>query len=172
MKTLTALILAIFVINTLTGCASVPNLTTKLEHETPLTNQTKLGVKSGEIVVQRKVNMAEKLRSLQIEVFELEKGVYGDENNRGLYGVLKDCRKARAMKTGELEWTEPRDLVVQEAEPSVVGFDESKTLVGLTEEKLQSNLDRFLQYRDVLLSRRNDLQLKLDVCEIKTAALK
>ncbi len=64
------------------GCAHNPNkaekIDTSLDKSEKVTGNEAVGVKDGNMVVQNKVNMAEQLRDLQIEVYTLEDKVYGN----------------------------------------------------------------------------------------------
>src|SRR5688572_20882831 len=51
---------------------------TEIEKSTPISGDTSLGIKDGNMVVQRKVQMSEELRALQNEVYELEDRVFGN----------------------------------------------------------------------------------------------
>jgi hypothetical protein len=101
----------------LMGCSTNPNKAEKIETDMQNKGQVKgetVGVKDGNMVVQKKTLMSEELRRLQYEVYELEDKVYGNRKfgSRGLYGVLKDCRSQVAdVKNGgdgKLKWTERR----------------------------------------------------------------
>ncbi len=100
----------------LLGCSSNPHKAEKLETamtgDQTVTGSERVGVKNGNMVVQKKVEMNEELRRLQYEVFELEDKVYGNRKygSKGLYGALKDCKFETVSKKnggdGKLMWTE------------------------------------------------------------------
>ena len=77
------------------ACAHNPNkaekIDTKIDSSALVTGDTSVGVKDGNMIVQRKVAMNEELRRLQNEVYELEDHVYGNRKygSLGLYGVLE-----------------------------------------------------------------------------------
>src|SRR5580700_228399 len=85
----------------LASCASNPNkaekIDTDLQKSSAVNGEEKVGVKSGNMVVQKKVQMNEELRRLQYEVYELEDRVYGNRKygSKGLYGALKTCREEK-----------------------------------------------------------------------------
>lgn len=65
------------------GCSSkhkAEKIDTEINHEGKITGDTSVGVKDGNMVVQKKVEMNEEVRRLQYEVYELEDRVYGNEN--------------------------------------------------------------------------------------------
>lgn len=167
---------------TLTACSSNPHkaekVDTSIEKPTKLSGDDTIGVKDGNLVVQRKVNMAEELRALQYEVYELEDRTYGNEklHSRGLYGVLRECRAEVADKanggSGKVLWTEPIDRVTDKEEEMKIGFDEKDKLVGVSEEYLKDRIARFKEYRTILRNRRNDLETKIEVCEAELKAKK
>src|SRR4051812_28526613 len=78
-----------------TACSHNPNkaekLDTKIDNADKVVDEN-IGVKDGNMIVQRKTKMSEELRRLQYEVYEKEDRVYGNAKygSRGLYGTLKD----------------------------------------------------------------------------------
>ena len=160
---------------TLGACASNPNkakeIETEMERNEAISGDTKLGVKDGNLVVQKKVMMNEDLRRLQNEVFSLEDRVYGnrDYKSEGLYGALKKCRGQLSSKKmggdGKLTWTEPIDRVTDKEDDFTVGIDEKDKIVGVSEEFLMDRIKRFKGYKQVLMKREDEYQEKLEVCD-------
>ena len=159
------------------GCSSNPHkakpIETQMEKDEAITQDTRVGVKDGNMVVQRKVLMSEELRRLQNEVFTLEDRVYGSRQygSKGLYGVLKDCRMKLADKKnggdGKLMWTEPIERVTERdrEEVSKLGLDEKEKIVGLSEEFLKDRIDRYRGYRNILEKRQDEYEDKISVCQ-------
>jgi len=118
----------------LISCASNPHkakeVDTKMDNSQKVSGSHSLGVKDGNMVVQKKVMMNEELRSLQNTVYETEDKVYGNRKygSRGLYGALKSCKVKLASKEyggdGKLMWTEPIDRVTDKEDKFNVGLDE------------------------------------------------
>lgn len=166
------------------GCSSsrhkAENIETKIENHGEVSGDTKVGVKDGEMMVQKKVLMNEELRRLQYEVYELEDRVYGNRRygTSGLYGVLKDCRLAATDPKnggdGKLRWTEPMDRVTDKEDEFKMGLDEEKKLVGVSEEFLKDRIDRFKGYKQVLQKRQDEYEDKLSICkaELRTQKAK
>lgn len=164
------------------GCGSHPHkaekVDTTIDNKGEVTGGEKLGIKDGNMVVQRKVLMAEELRGLQIEVYETEDRVYGNRKfgSAGKYGVLKQCRTQVASKDnggdGKLRWQEPIDRVTDKEEELKIGLDEKNELVGVTEEFLKDRLDRFRKYKQILQKREDEMQEKIEICEAELAAQK
>ena len=160
---------------TLSACASNPNkaekIETKIDNKGVITGDTSVGVKNGDMVVQRKVLMSEELRRLQYEVYELEDHVYGNRKygSLGLYGVLKDCRGQLAEKAnggdGKLLWTEPLDRVTDKEEDFKLGLDEKSQLVGVSEEFLKDRIERFRNYKMILQKRQDEYDDKVAICK-------
>lgn len=144
---------------------------TKIEKSDTVSGDTELGVKDGNMVVQRKVRMNEELRTLQNDVYELEDRVYGNRKygSLGLYGVLRDCRTQLADKdnggTGKLQWTEPIDRVTDKDDDFKVGIDEKEKLVGVSEEMLKDRIERFRNYKSVLQKRQDEYEEKVSICK-------
>lgn len=163
----------------LVACAHNPNkaekIETKMEREQEVTGE-KVGVnKDGNLVVQRKVEMAEELRRIQYEVYSLEDRVYGNRKygSKGLYGALKNCKAQVVSKEnggdGKLQWTEPMERITDKEEEFKIGVDEKEKIVAVSEEFINDRLTRFKGYKSTLQKRQDEYEDKLEVCE---AALK
>lgn len=172
-KTIVAKILTVSLLGILAACSHNPNkaekLDTKIDNSDKVTDE-RIGVKDGNMVVQRKTLMSEELRRLQYEVYEKEDRVYGNNKygSKGLYGVLKDCKKDISSKkyggTGKLIWTEPIDRVTDKEEELKIGLDENKKIIGLSEEFLKDRINRFKEYKRILLKREDEYEDKVEIC--------
>lgn len=164
------------------GCRSNPNkaekIGTKMDHAGAVTGDERVGVKDGDMIVQKKVQMNEELRRLQYEVFELEDRVYGNRKygSKGLYGALKSCREEIVSKKyggdGKLMWTEPMDRVTDKEDDFNIGLDEKDRIVGVSEEYLKDRLTRFHKYRQTLQKRQDEYEEKLEICDADLRARK
>jgi hypothetical protein len=144
---------------TIWSCSSNPHkaekIETNVENGQSLNSETTLGVKDGNMVVQKKVDMNEELRKLQYEVYELEDRVYGNRKygSLGLYGVLRECKSQLADPKnggeGKLIWTEPMDRVSDKEDDFKIGIDEQNKLVAVTEEFLKDRIERFRGYKKI-----------------------
>lgn len=176
------LFVAVAAIFGLVGCKSNPHkareIETKMEKEAGTVGDEKIGVKDGNMVVQKKVQMNEELRRMQYEVFELEDRVYGNRKygSKGLYGALKACREELVSKklggTGKLMWTEPIDRVTDKETEFNVGVDEQEKIVGVSEEFLKDRIARFNKYRSILQKRQDEYEEKLEICDADLKAKK
>lgn len=157
------------------ACSTNPNkaekIDTEIEHSKKISGDTELGLKDGNMVVQKKVMMSEELRGLQNEVYELEDHVYGNRKygSLGLYGVLKDCRLKLAAKenggSGKIMWTEPLDRVTDKEDELKIGLDDQDNLIGVSEEMLRDRIQRFQKYKVVLMKRQDEYDEKVDICK-------
>jgi hypothetical protein len=155
------------------ACSHNPNkaekIDTTMQSQGTVTGET-VGVKDGNMVIQRKTLLTEELRDLQYEVYGLEETVYGNETygTLGLYGVLKNCRLQLVDKKnggdGHLIWTEPIDRVTSKEEDLKLGLDENNKLVAVSEEFIKDRIERFRGYKDLLNKRQLEYQQKVDVC--------
>jgi hypothetical protein len=161
------------------ACSSNPYKAEKVETQMEKRSsfsETSIGVKDGNLVVQRKREIAEELRDLQYEVYGLEDRVYGNTkfNSLGLYGVLKDCKKKLSDKRnggdGKLIWTEPVDRVTDKEEDLKFGIDEEDKIVSINEEFLKDRINRFHGYRKLLNKRNDEYREKLDICETELSS--
>lgn len=165
----------------MSSCASkhkAENIDTKVNNEAAITGDTSVGVKDGNMVVQKKVMMNEELRTLQYDVYELEDRVYGNRKygSLGLYGALRECKMQlsdpRNGGDGKLIWTEPIDRVTEKEDEFKIGLDEEKKLVGIKEEFLSDRIQRFKGYRTVLNKRQDECEEKLAICKTDLNAKK
>lgn len=156
------------------GCASNPHkaqkIDTKIDKAQDVQDE-KLGIKNGNMVIQKKVEMGDELRRLQYEVYELDDRVYGNRKygSKGLYGSLKDCKAELASRKlggdGKLNWTEPSDRVTDKEDDFNIGVDEKDKIVGVSEEFLKDRLARFKKYKGTLLKRQDEYEEKLEICD-------
>ncbi|HPI41250.1 MAG TPA: hypothetical protein PLJ21_10640 [Pseudobdellovibrionaceae bacterium] len=167
---------------TFVACSSNPHkaeeIETKMEKSQEVSAGDTLGIKDGNMVVQRKSDMGEELRRLQVEVYETEDHTYGNRKfgSKGIYGVLKDCRMQLSSKAnggeGKLMWTEPMDRVTDKEVEFKIGVDENERLVAVTEEFLKDRIERFKKYKSILQKREDELQEKLDICKAEMRSRK
>lgn len=163
-------------------CASNPHkakeIDTSMEKQKHLNNEQSIGVKDGDLVFQKKVDMAEELRRLQINVYSLEDRVYGNRKygSSGLYGVLKKCRAEVISPanggSGKLMWTEPIDRVTDKEEDFEIGYNDKDKIVGVSQEFLKDRITRFREYKRILQKREDEYKDKVDICEAKLKAMK
>jgi hypothetical protein len=169
-------------ISILAGCASNPHkakeIDTKMDSSEKISGDTSLGVKDGEMMVQRKVQMNEELRRIQYEVYELEDRVYGNRKygSSGLYGVLRKCKAdisdPKNGGDGKLKWTEPMDRITDKEDEFKVGLDDKKKLVGVSEEYLHDRIERFRGYKQVLQKRQDEYEEKVEICKAELKSQK
>jgi hypothetical protein len=163
-------------------CASNPHkakkIDTSLDKKQSLNDEQSIGVKDGNMVFQKKVDMAEELRRLQIDVYSLEDRVYGNRKygSNGLYGVLRMCRAELVSPKnggdGKLMWTEPMDRVTDKEDEFDIGYDKRDKIIGVSEEFLKDRIDRFKNYRRVLHKRQDEYEEKIEICETQLKAAK
>lgn len=161
-------------------CSTNPHkakkIDTRLDKKQALNNEQSLGVKDGNMVFQKKVDMAEELRRLQIDVYSLEDRVYGNRKygSNGLYGVLRMCRAELVSPKnggdGKLMWTEPIDRVTDKEDEFEIGYDDKDRIIGVSEEFLKDRIDRFKNYRRVLHKRQDEYEEKIEICETQLKA--
>lgn len=172
----------IFLVSVLAACSSNPhkakNIETEMEKRESVSGDTSVGVKDGNMIVQKKVMMNEELRRIQNETYELEDRVYGNRayGSLGLYGVLRKCKLDVADKKnggdGKLSWTEPMDRITDKEEEFEIGIDEKQKLVGISEEFLKDRIIRFRGYRSVLEKRQDEYEEKLAICQAELKSRK
>ncbi len=145
-------------------------LDTSIEGAEKMGRNQNIGVKNGDMIYQKKVNMSEELRTLQYSVYETEDKVYGNRKfgSEGMYGILKQCKlKLASPKNGgdgKLKWMEPIDRVTDKEEHFEIGLNDEKKIIGLNEEYLKDRIKRFRGYKKILEKRQDEYQEKIDIC--------
>lgn len=167
----------IWVVLLAAGCSSNPHkastIETNLAQKETVSGNQSLGLKDGEMVVQEKAEMNERLRDLQNQVFSLEDKVYGNRkfDSKGLYGELRSCRSKLASRqyggSGTLVWAEPLDRVTDKEEEMNIGLDESNKLVGIKEEYLKDRISRFHGYKKILQKREDEFTEAIQECKAR-----
>ncbi len=166
----------------LISCSSNPHkakeLDTKIDNAQRVNGTDTMGLKDGNMVVQKKVMMNEELRRIQNSVYESEDKVYGNRKygSQGLYGALKSCKIKLSSKAyggdGKLRWTEPIDRVTDKEDQYNIGLDETNKIVGVSEEFLLDRINRFKKYQMILNKREDEYKEKLDICDAGLRAAK
>lgn len=176
MKKTLLLILPLLIFSCAHNGNKAEKIETQVKNDAQVSGDTRVGVKDGNMVVQKKVEMNEEVRRLQYEVYELEDRVYGNRRygSLGLYGVLRDCRLQMSDPKnggdGKLKWTEPMDRVTDKEDDFKVGLDEKDKLVGVSEEFLKDRIDRFKGYKNVLMKRQDEYEEKVQICKVEVKA--
>ncbi len=162
------------------ACSSNPHkaekIDTNMNNKGKVSGDSSVGVKDGNLVFQKKVNMAEELRRLQYEVYGLEDKVYGSRKfgSQGMYGSLKACRLKLSSPElggdGKLMWTEPIDRVTDKEDEFKIGIDENEKIAGVSEEFLKDRIKRFVGYKKVLQKREDEYREKVEICEAEVRA--
>lgn len=175
-----ALMTGLCFLMSLVACSTNPHkaekIDTEIEKQEKMTGEQSIGVKDGNMIFQKKVNMAEELRRLQVDVYTLEDKVYGNRKfgSQGLYGNLKSCRKdlvdPKNGGNGKLKWTEPLDRVTDKEEEFKIGLDDKDKIVGVSEEFLKDRIERFKDYQRVLHKREDEYAEKVEICEAELKA--
>lgn len=175
-------ILSLSFLVVLASCSSNPHkaekVETKIDNKSEITSDTAIGIKEGNLVVQRKVEMNEEVRRLQNEVFELEDRVYGNRKygSLGLYGVLRQCKidlsDPKQGGDGKVKWTEPLDRITDKEDEWKIGLDEKNKLVGLSEEFLKDRIERFRGYKKILMQRQDEYEEKVQICKAELKSQK
>ncbi|KYG64387.1 hypothetical protein AZI85_02900 [Bdellovibrio bacteriovorus] len=173
------LVCAVFAVAACSSKHKAKDIDTTVDMSAPVRSDSVVGVKDGDMVYQRKVVMSEELRRLELDVYDLEAKVLGGPrylDNRGLYGVLRDCRvslgSVENSGDGKVRWTESRQYVTPDDDFSSIGVEDKKRIVGVSEEYLKDRLARFKDYKNTLEKRQDEYETKVKVCELELAAQK
>lgn len=167
------MIIAALIVMTCVSCANphkAEYIDTTIEQKSKVSFDQYIGVKDGNMIVQKKVLMSEELRLLQNSTHELEAKVYGGPryfDNNGLHGVLRQCYFKTAETDGQIKLPEKREYVIPEMEYTSMGLDEQDKIVGLSEEYLKDRIKRFLSYKKILTEREQEYEDKISICNFK-----
>lgn len=156
------------------SCRSNPHkadvVETPVEKSDMVASDAKIGLnKEGEMVYQKKAILAEELRKLENDVYDLEDRVYGTRKygTQGLYGKYSTClRKVETGDRGNLPKLEKIDRWSDKDENASLGLNQDSTkLTSITEEKLRDRLGKFQEYRRVLQEREDQYNESIKNCE-------
>lgn len=178
MKWLLLLSTVVFVSSCSTNKHKAEKIETQMDNSQALNSETEMGVKDGNMVIQRKVSMNEELRKLQFEVYELEDRVFGSRKfgSLGLYGVLRDCKSQLSDPAnggdGKMKWTEALERVTDKEDEFKVGLDENNKLIAVSEEFLKDRIDRFKGYKSLLNKRQDEYEEKVAICKTELKSQK
>ncbi len=160
----------LFLVFGIFGCGTNPNKPvqqdTQLEKSEAVAHDTQIGMNDkGEVVMSKKVRLADQLKDLQKEVYGLESEIYGHEEygRKGLYGVLKKC-----LDEGDELKRLPARTILTKGEEDIRGkmvLDEKDQLVNVTEEYFLERIKRFESYKDAYSRQKDDFEEKVRVCE-------
>lgn len=152
------------------ACGSNPNKPeqqdTTLERAEAISPDSQVGMNAkGEVVATRKVRLADQLKGLQKEVYNLEVEIYGDQEmgRRGLYGILRRC-----LDEGDELKRLPARTILTRPEDDVKGkmvIDEHDQLVNVSEEYFLERIKRFEGYKEAYLAQKDDFEEKVRICE-------
>lgn len=163
-------ILSFLAFGLLAGCSTNPNKAeeakTRLENAEDVGANVSVGQNDkGEVLTSRKQKLADQLRDLQKDVYEMETEIYGDNKlgRKGIYGVLRECLDAG----GEVKRLPTRSILTK-GEDKFSGkmvVDEDKKLVNVNDEYFLDRIKRFEGYKDSYESQKDDFEEKLRVCK-------
>lgn len=163
-----------FILIAMVGCKSNPhkaeNLDTKTEKEDVVANGERIGLdSSGDMIYQKKVMMAEEIRKLQDDVYDLEDKVYGTRRygTKGLYGKYSDClKKSKPDIKASLPKIDKLDRWSDKDEDIKIGVDPDKDkLASVTQEKLKDRMAKFQEYRRILQQKEDEYEDNLKTCQ-------
>ena len=164
------------ILSLFTACSSNPNKAEKLETEVEGAEEISAGRTMGknddnELITMRKVKLADYVRNLEKEVYELESDLYGDDyGNKGKWGVLESCltEENSAELGGEGTYVKmPEKAVLTDREDKFqkIGYDEKKQLVAISTDYLKERIRRFENYKATYKKRRDWYETQIKICQ-------
>lgn len=167
--------LTVLTVVLLAGCGSKRDVHEELDKtlDTNLNDKgERVGLRDNEIVIQKRVSLEQNLAKLKNEVIDLENAIYGASrrNPGGLWEGLRDCRKRisdpRVGGTGKPEPMERWEKISEKDEEFDFKVDKKRnTVVGISEEAMQTRLDRLKTQKTMLEERYDQLRDKLETCD-------
>lgn len=178
-------ILLFFISFLVVSCSSNPNKAEKIE--TTLEKSQSLGNgdmglnEKDEMVFRRKFKLANYLRDLQSDVYELETYVYGSSTlgRPGQYGALRECRdfvRSKHLKGDGKVSPMPKKLILTIKEDATItdilnktrdgkiGIDEKKEVVAISDEYILDRIKRFESHKDAYLKQKEQFEEDLRIC--------
>jgi len=167
------------------ACSSNPNkaekIDTQLEKSETMGNGDMGLNEKDEMVFRRKFKLANYLRDLQNDVYELEAYVYGNNSlgRPGQYGALRDCRdfvRSKHLKGDGKVSPMPKKLILTiKEDPTItdilnktrdgkIGIDEKKEVVAISDEYILDRIKRFESHRDSYLKQKEQFEEDLRIC--------
>lgn len=160
----------------LPACATNPNkaekLDTEIQKKEDMGGGTTIGLnEKDEMVMQKKIRLADYVRQLQFEVYGLEDNIYGgdESGNKGLWGVLEDCQtKENSSEMGGegtyVKMPEKARLTDREDQFQKIGLDEKKNLVAISTDYLKDRIRRFENYKETYKKRKDWYETQIKIC--------
>ncbi len=162
------------VFSLLVGCSSAPDyrLEKKLEAQTTKSEEV-VGVRDDKVVIQKRGRLKELLFSLRNEVQELQQRTYGRSRYApgGLWLQLKQCQSKLSDPRIGGNGTPPKlapwvDITQEDKEVKVLLTEDNK-LETLSEEDLNTRIQRLQAAKRMLRERYNQLDDMLEICQHK-----
>lgn len=156
------------------GCSSTPDPTEPFDKKYNSTTNERgetVGMKDDQIVIKKKVYLEERLSTLENEVNDLQRVIYGESKRfpGGTWAAVKDCRKRsadpRVGGSGTPEAQEPWEDITKTEEEFKFKADDNDNVIGYSEEQLNARITRFKKYKRILDDRYESFRKKLDGCE-------
>lgn len=168
----------IFGVMWLLGSCTNPNKVHKMEEPMESTQnigaKEQIGLKDGELQVQKKVQLGEELRKIREEVLNLEDDILGNRKfgAQGLNGKLRQCRGKIKKDADRFEVKVPVRIadteegkMIERSSGRKGAIDNNKNLVLLDEEGLGTQINRFQEQRQTLHKLEDEIREKLAACE-------
>lgn len=147
-------------------------MTSEIQTKADMGGGTTIGLnEKDEMVMQKKVELANYVKQLQFDVYGLEDTIYGsDDGNKGLWGVLEECQTLENSLAlgGEgtyVKMPEKSRLTDKEDTIQKIGLDEKKNLVAISTEFLRDRIGRFENYKNTYKQRKDWYETQIKICK-------
>lgn len=124
--------------------------------------------KDEDVVVQKKVKLAEYLKDIAYQVRKKQDELYGSRrfNTRGLYGRYEECLATKKQKPKIARQMVLKDDELGKIEADKFGYDEKGQMVVFEEQKLRDKIRDLESKKDQLFAQEEELLSELNGCEV------
>jgi len=143
-------------------------ISTQIEKAEFLNQNESLGVnKEEEVIVQKKTNLVDYLKSISFQVRRKQDELYGSRrfNTRGLFGRYEECVTGKKQKPKVARQMLLKDDELGQIEAGKFGYDEKGQMVALEEQKLRDKIRDMEDKKNRLYAQEEELLSEINTCE-------
>lgn len=143
-------------------------ITTQMDKVQELSSTESLGVnKSEDVVVQKKTNLVEYLKSISFQVRRKQDELYGSRrfNTRGMFGRYEECLKSKKQQPKVARQMVLKDNELGQIEADKFGYDEKGQMIAVEEQKLRDRIRDMEDKKNKLYAQEEELLAEINNCE-------
>lgn len=143
-------------------------ITTQMDKVEALSPTESLGVnKSEDVVVQKKTNLVEYLKSISFQVRRKQDELYGSRrfNTRGMFGRYEECLKGKKQQPKVARQMVLKENELGQIEADKFGYDEKGQMIAVEEQKLRDKIRDMEDKKNRLYAQEEELLAEINNCE-------